>query len=111
MGMMFFVPGYWYAAGILMVIHGGLGFFEIGLNGVGVRIFTVNSALKLNLLHFFFGLGSIGGPWFSGLIAQGRGNGCRYLYPGGIVIVLLPALLPIPRPLPCSPPNYPPRRH
>lgn len=51
---------------ILFFITIGVGCFEIGLNALGARVFTVNAAVMMNLLHLFYGVGSIIGPKYSG---------------------------------------------
>ena len=84
-----FAGSFWMAAGIYLVMQGGFSFFEIGLNGMGVRIFTANSAMMINLLHFFFGLGSIGGPRFAGFIVNKFGLQWQMIYP----LAIIPALM------------------
>jgi fucose permease len=75
------VSGFWMAAGLLLVLYAGFGFFEIGVNGMGVRIFTEKSGLMLNLLHFFFGVGAICGPRFAGFIVNRLGLSWQHIYP------------------------------
>ncbi|KAK8800743.1 hypothetical protein WA158_000068 [Blastocystis sp. Blastoise] len=45
----------------------GFGFFEISLNYVSTGVFNKCSAIFMNLMHFFYGLGAILGPWFASL--------------------------------------------
>lgn len=89
MGSMFFSSGFWFTVGMFVMIQLSLGFFEIGLNGLGMRIFTVKSALMLSLLHFFFSAGSVGGPWFASLITRRLELDWRYIYPLAIIPVLI----------------------
>ncbi|MDR1318453.1 MAG: MFS transporter [Treponema sp.] len=93
-GMAFFrfSAAYWTAAGFIILIQLGLGFFEISLNGIGIKTFTRNSALMMNLLHFFYGAGAVIGPWFGGLVANTSSLGWRGIYFAGLVPVLVMAL-------------------
>jgi fucose permease len=89
MASFYFASGFWLAAGMYLVIQSGLSFFEISLNGLGVRIFTVKSALMINLLHFFYGVGAIAGPWFAGFITNRPGMNWRLIYPTALVPVFV----------------------
>jgi len=84
-----FAESYWMAAGLYLILQAGFGFFEIGLNGMGVRIFTKKSAMKMNLLHFCFGLGSICGPFAAGFIVNQTGMRWQMMYPLGLVPVFI----------------------
>jgi fucose permease len=75
-----FSGNFWIAGGLIILIQLGLGFFEIGINGIGVKTFTKKSALMMSLLHFFYGVGAALGPWFGGLIANNQKLGWRYMY-------------------------------
>ena len=44
----------------------GIGLTEIGVNTLGSKIFVEKSSMMMNLLHFFFGLGSTIGPRLAG---------------------------------------------
>jgi fucose permease len=81
--------GFLFAAAMFLLIQMGLGFFEIGLNGMGVSAFTAKSALMMSLLHFFYGIGAIIGPAYAGLMTGSMGRNWRYIYFFG----LFPALL------------------
>jgi fucose permease len=83
--------GFWIMSGMFILIQTGLGFFEIGLNGMGARTFTKNSALMMILLHFFYGMGAILGPLFSGFVSKGFGLNWRFIYPLGLVPVAIMA--------------------
>ncbi|MDR2815482.1 MAG: MFS transporter [Proteiniphilum sp.] len=85
--------GFWITAGMIVLIHAGLGFFEIGLNGMGARTFTRNSALMMSLLHFFYGVGAVLGPLFAGFTSNGLGLNWRFIYPLGLVPVAVMALV------------------
>lgn len=62
----------------LMVVWMGFGFFEVGVNVLATLLFTENSAVYLNLIHFFYGLGAITGPQ----IASGFVNWLKMGYKG-----------------------------
>ncbi|MDR1420729.1 MAG: MFS transporter [Treponema sp.] len=85
--------GFWMIAGMLILIQAGLGFFEIGLNGMGAQTFTKKSALMMNLLHFFYGMGAVLGPLFAGFVINGAGLDWRFVYPAGLVPVAVMALV------------------
>jgi fucose permease len=89
MASFYFASGFWLAAGMYLVIQSGLSFFEISLNGLGVRIFTVKSALMISLLHFFYGAGAIAGPRFAGFITNRPDMNWRWIYPAALVPVFI----------------------
>ena len=84
-----FAFSFWMAVGFYLVLQSGFGFFEISLNGTGVRIFTKKSGLMLNLLHFCYGAGAIGGPRFMGFMVNRLGLGWQDVYP----LALVPAFI------------------
>ena len=86
---LYFASSFWITAGCYLILQSGYGFFEIGLNGTGVRIFTRKSGLMLNLLHFFFGLGAIGGPRFMGYMVTNMGMSWQQVYPLALVPILV----------------------
>jgi fucose permease len=88
-----FSGGFWIAASLIIFIQLGLGFFEIALNGMGVKTFTRKSALMMSLLHFFYGIGATAGPWFGGIVANNPDLGWRNVYLGGLAPVFVMALL------------------
>lgn len=52
---------------ILMAFLGiGLGSVEIGANSLGAKIFVKKSAMMMNMLHLFFGVGASIGPRYAG---------------------------------------------
>ncbi|GHV90701.1 hypothetical protein AGMMS50268_12040 [Spirochaetia bacterium] len=89
MAAIFFAAGFWMAAALYLIIQSGFGFFEIGLNGMGVRIFTVRSGLMLSLLHFFYGLGAITGPRFAGLVVNRFSLSWQHIYPLALIPVFI----------------------
>lgn len=48
------------------LLNAGFGCFDVSLNSLGAKIFTRNSAIMMNLMHLFYGLGSSLGPKFAG---------------------------------------------
>jgi fucose permease len=100
MGSVFFASGFWTAAVLYLIIQSGFGFFEIGLNGMGVRIFTLRSGLMLNLLHFFYGFGSILGPRFAGLIVNQFSLSWQHIYPLALLPVFIMAIISLTAPYP-----------
>ena len=99
-GLLYFSSMFWMAVGFYLILQAGCSFFEISLNGVGVRVFTKKSALMMNLLHFFFGVGAIAGPRFAGIMVSRMGLRWQELYPLTIIpaLILLFATLIIPYP-------------
>lgn len=88
-GSLFFASAFWLAVGFYLILQAGFGFFEISLNGGGVRIFTKRSGLMLNLLHFFYGVGAIGGPRFMGYMVNNVGLRWQDVYPLTLIPVVI----------------------
>jgi len=88
-GSLHFASFFWMAAGLYLVLQTGFSFFEISLNGTGVRVFTKKSALMLNMLHFCYGLGAIGGPRFMGLMVNRVSMRWQDVYTLSLVPVLV----------------------
>jgi len=84
-GSLYFASAFWIAVGFYLILQSGFGFFEISLNGTGVRIFTKKSGLMLNLLHFFYGVGAIGGPRFMGYMVDRRQMSWQGVYPLALI--------------------------
>jgi fucose permease len=86
--LLYFASSFWMALGLYIFLVAGFGFFEIGLNGMGIRIFTVRSGLMMNLLHFFYGVGAIFGPRFMGSLVN---SGLRWqdVYPLAVIPVII----------------------
>jgi fucose permease len=64
----------------LMIINTGFGFFEVGTNAMGTVVFTQRSALMMNLLHFFYGLGAVLGPQIAGWLTDALHYSWRQSY-------------------------------
>ena len=88
-GSLYFASVFWMAVGFYLILQSGFGFFEISLNGGGVKIFTKKSGLMLNLLHFFYGVGAIAGPRFMGFMVNRVNLRWQDVYPLTLVLVLV----------------------
>ncbi|MBE0697899.1 MAG: MFS transporter [Anaerolineaceae bacterium] len=63
-------PSFWTAAGTLLIVNAGFGFFEVGANALASVVFTSRAALMMNLMHFFYGFGAIAGPKAAGILTD-----------------------------------------
>jgi fucose permease len=88
-GSFYFASVFWLTVCIYILFQSGYSFFEIGLNGPGVRVFTVKSGLMLNLLHFFYGVGAIGGPRFMGFMVDRASMRWQDVYPLTLVPLVI----------------------
>jgi fucose permease len=84
----FFMPNFYSAVFSLVLVFAGFGFFEVGINALASRVFVKRTALLMNLLHAFYGIGAIIGPKAAGLLAGTAGLGWRQIY-----LVCLPLAL------------------
>ena len=73
----------------LMVVWMGFGFFEVGNNVIANLLFTENSAVYMNLMHFFYGLGAITGPQIASGFVNWLDDGYQGVYKGLSVIVVI----------------------
>jgi len=85
----FFMPGFFSAASALFLVFAGFGFFEVGINALASRIFVAKTALLMNLLHSFYGIGAMIGPKAAGLIANNANFGWRYVYLFSLPLALI----------------------
>ena len=83
----FFMPGFWFIVGALLVIFAGFGLFSVSANALASQVFIQRTALFMNLLHFFYGAGSILSPRITGAVSVSVG--WRHVY----VLYLPPVLL------------------
>ena len=93
--LVFFMPSFFFVAAALFVLTGGFGFLDIGINALASKVFATKAALLMNLLHSFYGLGSILGPRVGGGIISGTEFTWRYVYLFALPLVLLPFALAI----------------
>ena len=85
----------------ITIIRIGSGTVDIGLNAIGGRWFRHRAAVKMNLLHFFFGLGAAAGPLYSSkLIASGLKWQQPYFYiaPVALLFIIILLFIRIPHP-------------
>lgn len=66
----------------LMVLWMGFGFYEVGYNALASILFTENSAVYLNLMHFFYGFGAIVGPQVASWLERLLNDSYRGVYRG-----------------------------
>lgn len=66
----------------------GLGSFDIGLNSLAPGIFIVNTAVMMNTMHFFYGVGSSASPKFAGWLLL-KGLPWYSIYTYSLIIVAL----------------------
>jgi fucose permease len=79
-------PSFWTAAGTLLVMNAGFGFFEVGSNALASVVFTSRAALMMNLMHFFYGFGAIVGPKATGVLTDTFHLSWRQVY----LVVIVP---------------------
>lgn len=75
-----FVPSFITIIVSLMVVWMGFGFWEVSNNALAQQIFTKNSAVYLNLMHFFYGVGAIIGPQVASLLVKVTKESYRGVY-------------------------------
>ena len=83
-----FAPSFLTVTLALMVLWMGLGFFEVGTNALATAAFSAKSAILMNLMHFFYGLGAVLGPKFAGTLIDSFHVSFRGVY----LIALAPVL-------------------
>ena len=97
-----FVPNFFLVIISLMAVWMGIGFWEVSINALAQNIFTANSAIYLNLMHFFYGIGAIFGPQIATFLLQFSTDSYKGVYKLVVVPVLFVFLL-----LLCTPFNLP----
>ena len=85
----FFLPGFLFVSAALIVISMAFGLFEVSCNALATQVFTSRAALLMNLLNFFYGVGSSVSPRAAGFIAASRSWRDVYLLSIPLVILLL----------------------
>ena len=98
LGAVFFLPGYRAVSASLFVIGAAYGFFDVGVNALGAQVFTSKAALLMNLLHFFYGLGSSLSPKIAGTVSVGQGWRYVYLFsvPAALLFFIPALMIPFP---------------
>jgi fucose permease len=84
-----FMPGFFSLSFALFAVFGGFGFLDIGMNALASRVFVTKAALLMNLLHSFYGIGSMLGPRIAGFAENHTGLGWRFAYLLSLPLVLL----------------------
>jgi fucose permease len=85
----FFMPGFFSTAAALLLVFAGFGFFDVGVNALASRTFTSKTAILMNMLGAFYGIGAILGPRVAGLLVNNAGLGWRYIYLLSLPLVLV----------------------
>lgn len=73
----------------LMVVWMGFGFYEVGYNALASILFTENSAVYLNLMHFFYGFGAIIGPQVASWLERLLNDSYRGVYRGLFFVMVI----------------------
>ena len=84
-----FMPSFFSLSFALFAVFGGFGFLDIGMNALASRVFVTKAALLMNLLHSFYGIGSMLGPRIAGFAENHTGLGWRFAYLLSLPLVLL----------------------
>lgn len=89
-GGFYFVNTFIMVVILMFIMSLGFGCLEIGSNSLGALLFTENSAVMMNLLHLFFGVGASIGPKFAGwLLARNIPWEVIYLYSVSLITLVL----------------------
>lgn len=73
----------------LMILWMGFGIYEVGYQALASILFTENSAIYLNLMHFFYGFGAIMGPQVASWLTRWLDNSYRGVYLGLLSVVAI----------------------
>jgi len=66
MALMPLAESFYFLVMIMFINNIGMGTIEIGVNSLGAKIFLKNTAVMMNLLHLFYGVGATIGPKYTG---------------------------------------------
>ena len=83
----FFLPSFLSVAAALFVVFAAFGLFEVTVNALATQLFVTRAALLMNLLHFFYGVGSTMSPRTAGALASAHGWRMVYLLSIPLVLV------------------------
>ena len=96
----FFMPGFFTPGAALFIIFAGFGFFEVGVNALASFVFVTKTALLMNLLHAFYGIGAFLGPAAAGYITNNASLNWRYVYlltlPFALVLLIFTVFVKFP---------------
>lgn len=82
------VPSFYGVVGIYFLLGIGVGSFQIAVNALGGQIFLKNAATMMNLMHLFYGVGSMIGPRYAAIFI-GRGYSWKLSYLVSIILLLV----------------------
>lgn len=80
------VSSFYGVVGIYLLFGVGLACFE-GINTLAAKIFVKNQAMMMNLMHFFFGVGSVIAPRYAGKFLQ-KGYPWMSIYLPAMVLMI-----------------------
>jgi fucose permease len=85
---------FWMVCLFMFLMFTGMGLFEAGCNVLAGQIFTKNTAIMMNLLHLFYGIGAIVGPKFAAmLLLRGFSWKQYYLFAAAIIAIFFVLML------------------
>ena len=73
---------------LMFTMFCGLGIFETSGNLLAGEVFTNNTAVMLNFMHLFYGLGSVVGPKFAGFYLSSGHSWKQYYFYASIICLL-----------------------
>jgi fucose permease len=100
---MYFASCFWMVCIFMFFMFTGMGLFESACNALAGQVFTKNTALMMNLLHLFYGIGAIIGPAFAGMMLLKGFTWKQYhLLAAAIIAVFFLAMLLVKFPKPVA---------
>lgn len=81
-------PNIWGVSFFMFLMFCGMGLFEVSGNILGGDVFTKNTAVMLNFMHLFYGLGSIIGPKFAGIMLTSGFTWKQYYMFGSAIVAV-----------------------
>jgi len=84
----FFLRGFLPASAALFVVFAAFGLFEVTINALATQVFITRAALLMNILNFFYGVGSSLSPRVAGSLSAVLGWRSTYLFPMPLVLFL-----------------------
>lgn len=83
-----FMTNFYGVAAIYFLLGIGFGCFEVGVNALGAKIFVKNTAMMMNFMHLFFGVGATIAPRYAGKLIE-TGYSWKTVYICSIAITLI----------------------
>ena len=91
---MLIAPSFVVVCGLMFMINAGFGCLEVGVNALGARLFVRNAAFLMNLVHLFYGLGSVVGPEYAAwMLVRDLPWSTVYAFGALLVLVLFAVLM------------------